>query len=106
MQNFEIIFLFRKLIFSFSFQDYKSCSENTSLSFDDNSYSSFQNQQFIDTGSKKAFECPHCQKVFQFESFLLSHIRKHSGERPFVCKICNSSFKHKSNLKRHFKIHV
>mmetsp|Transcript_24329 Transcript_24329/g.18503 ORF Transcript_24329/g.18503 Transcript_24329/m.18503 type:complete len:117 (+) Transcript_24329:257-607(+) len=36
---------------------------------------------------------------------MLDHLRKHSGHKPFVCKLCEKGFKQKAQLYRHRKIH-
>ncbi|XP_055941935.1 zinc finger protein 26-like [Argiope bruennichi] len=50
--------------------------------------------------------CPHCSYVTPSTGCLNRHLRTHSGERPFTCKICFKSFSQKSNLRRHFLIHI
>ncbi|CAK1546389.1 unnamed protein product [Leptosia nina] len=49
--------------------------------------------------------CVHCNKVFEREFFLKSHLKKHTTERPFQCDLCCMFFKHKSTLARHIQIH-
>ncbi|CAL1301210.1 unnamed protein product [Larinioides sclopetarius] len=50
--------------------------------------------------------CPHCSYVTPNTGCLKRHIRTHSGERPFMCKMCHKSFTQKSNLQRHLLVHV
>lgn len=53
------------------------------------------------------FKCPFpdCTKVFGRFYNLRSHYRIHSGEKPFVCEMCETSFARNHDLKRHLKIH-
>ncbi|XP_055906360.1 zinc finger protein Xfin-like isoform X2 [Eupeodes corollae] len=50
---------------------------------------------------KNRYECSHCKKVFQYESYLKKHLQSHSDERPFICTICDKAFKYKVSLKSH-----
>ncbi|XP_063702157.1 uncharacterized protein LOC134832164 isoform X2 [Culicoides brevitarsis] len=47
--------------------------------------------------------CPYCQLVCTKPSVLEKHIRAHTNERPYPCKMCGFAFKTKSNLHKHFK---
>lgn len=51
-----------------------------------------------------------CESV-RFSSFLRQdklkiHMRKHTGERPYICLHCNSKFVHNYDLKNHLRIHT
>ncbi|KAJ8921988.1 hypothetical protein NQ315_008625 [Exocentrus adspersus] len=50
-------------------------------------------------------ECPICKGTY-LRSSLDVHIRKHSGQRPFTCLICNKDFTTKWNLKLHKWTHA
>lgn len=47
--------------------------------------------------------CHYCQLVCTKPSVLEKHIRAHTNERPYPCKLCGFAFKTKSNLHKHYK---
>ena len=46
-------------------------------------------------------KCHHCGKVFPYIGHLARHLVLHTGEKNFVCLVCNKSFAEKRNLKQH-----
>lgn len=48
------------------------------------------------------YRCSQCNKYFSKLS-LRSHLRKHTGERPYTCNVCSRTFTRKSSLKPHIK---
>lgn len=50
-------------------------------------------------------EFPNCSKEFVKAWNFLDHARMHLGEKPFQCRLCDSKFTQKGNLKKHMKKH-
>lgn len=59
-------------------------------------------------GTKKRRQsvCCFCQKAFSSPANLESHLRTHTGERPFGCSTCGKTFSQYWNLKIHKHIHT
>ncbi|XP_040162605.1 zinc finger protein 570-like [Anopheles arabiensis] len=50
-------------------------------------------------------QCPYCPKSFKYSHHLRYHIRTHTGEKPYVCEICNDCFSQHIQWKRHMLKH-
>uniref|UniRef100_A0A8C7JKF3 Early growth response protein n=1 Tax=Oncorhynchus kisutch TaxID=8019 RepID=A0A8C7JKF3_ONCKI len=59
----------------------------------------------IHTG-QKPFQCRICMRNFSRSDHLTTHIRTHTGEKPFPCDICGRKFARSDERKRHTKIHL
>ncbi|XP_048730295.1 zinc finger and BTB domain-containing protein 5-like isoform X7 [Ostrea edulis] len=60
-------------------------------------------------GSTSAGEvhfCPICGKSFQGPSFVKRHLRCHSDDRPYACRVCYRTFRFKESWKRHESGHI
>lgn len=55
---------------------------------------------------EKKCECHICHKSFKWNSYLIVHMRTHTGGRPYTCNTCQKSFIHSWHLKEHLKTHT
>ncbi len=49
--------------------------------------------------------CPFCAQTFATRRNVKRHMRKHTGEQPYTCTICDKSFYRDDDLRRHKVLH-
>lgn len=54
----------------------------------------------------KPFLCNICNKSYRKNANLRIHMRTHTGEKPFECKYCDKKFYHSSHLREHIRRHT
>uniref|UniRef100_A0A4W5PVK8 C2H2-type domain-containing protein n=1 Tax=Hucho hucho TaxID=62062 RepID=A0A4W5PVK8_9TELE len=59
----------------------------------------------VHTG-EKPYGCSHCTKRFSHSHQLKMHERVHTGEKPFQCVYCGKSFTQSGNMKKHLLVHT
>ena len=59
----------------------------------------------IHTG-QKPFQCRVCMRSFSRSDHLTTHVRTHTGEKPFSCDVCGRKFARSDEKKRHAKVHL
>ncbi|KAL8598808.1 hypothetical protein ACOMHN_015387 [Nucella lapillus] len=52
------------------------------------------------------YSCFYCGRRFCRKALLKRHLAVHSGQKEFLCSICDYATSHKSNLERHRRVHV
>jgi len=53
------------------------------------------------TSAHHRIPCPYCGRSFSQKASMERHQRQHTGERPFQCTLCDSSYTRKENLHTH-----
>ena len=55
---------------------------------------------------EKPYACERCDMSFRTSSHLTTHMRTHTGEKPYTCETCEKSFARKSDLTIHKRTHT
>ncbi|GIX80001.1 early growth response protein 1 [Caerostris extrusa] len=55
---------------------------------------------------QKPYQCRVCLRHFSRSDHLLTHARTHTGEKPFSCDSCGRRFARNDEKKRHAKVHL
>ncbi|XP_052892958.1 uncharacterized protein LOC128300801 [Anopheles moucheti] len=58
------------------------------------------------TKHKPVHRCDMCNKSFAFLNQFQTHMKLHTGEKPFQCEICGRSFRRGFSYKEHMEMHT
>ncbi|XP_062303908.1 zinc finger and SCAN domain-containing protein 21-like [Osmerus eperlanus] len=55
---------------------------------------------------EKPYQCQRCNKRYSQKVNLVGHMRTHTGEKPYQCQECSKRFSVKSDMVRHMRTHT
>jgi len=61
---------------------------------------------FKSNSGESPYKCEICQSTFARSDGLKVHTRIHTGEKPYKCEICSRSFRQQNALKGHYAMHT
>ena len=61
----------------------------------------YDGETSISNLTSKSFSCDVCKKSYKTKSSLNIHKRIHSGEKTYKCDVCDKGFSRKDHLTRH-----
>ncbi|XP_075524687.1 uncharacterized protein LOC142557028 [Dermacentor variabilis] len=67
---------------------------------------SLEQDQLLVSVQGRLHLCQLCAYKTNDKTYMMEHLRTHTGERPFKCHLCPNTFARRCNLKRHVRSHT
>uniref|UniRef100_A0A6P7H2P3 Gastrula zinc finger protein XlCGF57.1-like n=1 Tax=Diabrotica virgifera virgifera TaxID=50390 RepID=A0A6P7H2P3_DIAVI len=86
-------------------KDLKNTNFETSVTLTESGSEKKYSVKLKKIGDTKWYKCTYCFKLCKKPSDIIRHIRIHTKERPYECKLCPATFTSKAAVHNHKKLH-
>ncbi len=82
------------------------CTQNFTSDSSDSENQASEEEMACESKHGSKFKCSICHEDLPSKNELKAHFKSHSSERPYVCPVCQKSFRHLNVLRTHSRVHT